>query len=108
MTAWSQIHADGGVASQKFVDDERVFLGFVTGIMECMNATVLMVLLVLVNGLMELFHVSKLRRNTVDLKNINITDLNPIFKKLEIFLSLPKSLLGPYFRSQVTKYQFSF
>ena len=30
MTAWSQIHADGGVASQKFVDDERVFLGFVT------------------------------------------------------------------------------
>ena len=44
-----------------------------------------------------LFHVSKLRRNTVDLKNINITDLNPIFKKLEIFLSVPKALLGPYF-----------
>lgn len=30
MTEWSQIHADGGVASQKFVDDERAFLGFVT------------------------------------------------------------------------------
>lgn len=30
MTAWSQIYADGGVASQKFVDDERAFLGFVT------------------------------------------------------------------------------
>jgi hypothetical protein len=30
VTAWSQIYADGGVASQKFVDDERAFLGFVT------------------------------------------------------------------------------
>ena len=33
-----------------------VFLGFVTGIMECMNPTVLMVLLVLVNGLMEILN----------------------------------------------------
>lgn len=30
VTAWSQIYADGGVASQKFVDDEHAFLGFVT------------------------------------------------------------------------------